>query len=76
MMPIDKDFNFGISQMFREHLQMNIIGQLLKKKKIYFKYPNLTTMHNALSDIKITERNNIKVNLIKSGFTDLKEKLA
>ena len=33
-------------------------------------------MHNALSDIKITERNNIKVNLIKSGFTDLKEKLA
>lgn len=55
---------------------MNIIGQLLKKKKMYFKYPNLSTMHNALSDIKNTERNNIKVNLIKSGFTDLKEKLA
>ena len=49
--------------------EKNISNELFKK---YFRYPSPSTMYNALSDTKITERNKIQVGLIKSDLTNLK----
>ena len=49
--------------------EQNINNKLFKK---YFKYQSPSNMYNSLSDIKNTEHNT-QVNLINSGFIDLKK---
>ena len=41
--------------------------------KKYFNYQSPNKIYNALSDLKSTEKHNTLVNLIKSGFIDLKK---
>ena len=41
--------------------------------KKYFNYQSPNKIYNALSDLKSTDKHNTLVNLIKSGFIDLKK---
>ena len=57
-----------LNEIFKKEKTIN-----LELFKYYFQYQSPSNMYNALSDTEDTKRNNIQVNLIKSGLTHLKK---
>ena len=72
---------FGEFIAERTKLRRQISNEIANKEKMidpelfreYFEYLSPSDMYNTLSDTKNTEKQNIQVNLIKSGLIDLQK---